>query len=129
MADLTKCCDDCQPELQTRGLMGEGDYFGVISDGSFTSAEPPGSPAHDHHLFVQVSDNNKADVRVACRKCAMQTGWFVPDGPNMPGIGKEYIARLWSDQVADKLQRAAMLLCLQEKFGKDAIKKFFGKSL
>lgn len=129
MTDLTKCCEACQPELQTRSLMGEGDYFGVISDGSYSSAEPPGSPAIDHHLFVQVSDNNKNDVRVACRKCAMQTGWFVADGPNMPGIGKEYIARIWSEKVADKATRAAMLKRLEEEFGKDAIKKFFAKSL
>lgn len=129
MADLAICCEDCAPVMQVRGEMGEGDYFGVISDGSYTSSEPAGMPAIDHYLYVVLTENNKNDVRIACRKCALSTAWLSPDGPGMPGIGREFCAKQWAGMIADKHQRAAMLKRLEDEFGKAAVKKFFSKSL
>jgi len=129
MDDLDKCCDDCDPVLQKRGEMGPGDYYGVISDGSYISDDPAGGPAVNHYKFVQVHDKNKDDIRVVCRKCFLQIGWGPLEVPNMPGVGLTYCKDRWSKAVADKLRKAKMLATLEAQFGKDDVKKFFRYSL
>ena len=129
MNDLARCCDDCEPVLQTRKDMGPGDYFGVISDGNLISDDPPGSPAINHHLFVTLTPDNQNDIRVACRKCHLQIGWVTANVPNMPGVGLSYCKDLWSAKVHDKLTKAKMVEMLTAEFGKDNLKKFFRYSL
>lgn len=128
--DFAKCkAEGCDPVFQVRGEMGEGDYFGVISGGSITSAEPVGSPAIDHYKFVELNDNNKDDIRIICRKCFLATPWGTANVPNMPGVGRSYCYEQWAIACATRDRKSEMLKALEDKFGKDDVKKFFKHSL
>lgn len=125
-----KCASGgCAPVVQTRGTMGDGDYFGVMSDGS-NSSSPPYTPAIDHYKFVDPPhDGNRNDIRIACRKCALQTGWVQPDLANMPGVGRTFCFDQWKRLVEDKNLKTDMVDAMTEKFGADAVKKHFGRAL
>src|SRR5262249_20603153 len=106
---FAKCGSKCEPILQTRGQMGQGDYFGVTQYG--------GIPDIDHHQIVDMNDAIRNDQRIACKTCAMATGWGPRDFPNAPGAGRDYMVKRWADMVNEKKTKESVRMKLQNEFG------------
>lgn len=123
MTEFAKCnVENCNPVIQVRGQMGQGDYMNVWL--------PNGKPDLDFYKKVDLADCNPFDVRVLCRTCGLATGWFAKDFPNAIDAGKEYlINKVWAKTAEEKKIKAQMLAEMAEKFGQDAVNKHFKHSL
>ena len=89
---VMKCQHD--PVEQTRGKMGEADYFDVLENDTqeaFLHRVP--KPYHEN---VEIDQGNAADVRIICKKCHMTTGWSKADAPGMPGAGLLWLRQRWT---------------------------------
>jgi hypothetical protein len=112
MAELKTCGrEGCAPIEQTRGDMRPGDYHDVIMANQKSRAggidEPEkygvieGSPeaetANPAHV-VEMSDGIRGDVRICCKTCGCATGWNKADAPGMPGVGRDYVRKVWNER-------------------------------
>jgi hypothetical protein len=123
MSELEKCdVEDCNPVIQVRGQMGEGDYMDVYL--------PNGKPDLNFYKKVDLEDCNPNDVRVLCKTCGLASGWFARDFPHAPNAGQDYLSsKVWVNVVGGRKTKMRMLNELAKQFGQDAIDRHFKNSL
>ena len=96
---LGKCQKNgCNPVIQVRGEMGPGDYklWGPPT-GAEAIADYHETGGENYYLYVDINDENRYDIRVACKKCGVATGWAKRDAPNMPDAGLDWSIKLWNE--------------------------------
>jgi hypothetical protein len=84
------------PVEQTRGRMGHGDYFDVMTNA--LDDTKLARPSEDFWQDIEIDDSNKSDMRILCKKCFLSTGWMKVDFPGAPaGIGVSAVRSKWDE--------------------------------
>jgi len=82
-------------KVQTRGLMGAGDYYvDRIDDPPLWPFGPhrdekTGESRRDYHTMVETDDATKQDIRFSCTACNHHTPWM-RDAAQMLGLLPEW---------------------------------------